>query len=53
TFVEIDTDSFTDAQKLNIKGIPAFIGYKHGKEKLRFTGARSYEELKDEIKELT
>ncbi|MBN1549748.1 hypothetical protein JW872_03755, partial [Candidatus Babeliales bacterium] len=29
TFVEIDTDSFTDAQKLNIKGIPAFIGYKH------------------------
>lgn len=53
TFVEIDIDSFTDSQKLNIKGIPAFIGYKHGKEKLRFSGARSYEELKDEIKELT
>ncbi|HJZ24358.1 MAG TPA: thioredoxin family protein [Candidatus Babeliales bacterium] len=49
SFYTVDTDTFTDVDKLNIRGIPTFIIYKSGKEVSRFSGARSYESLKNEI----
>ena len=48
-FIEIDIDQFDDTQIFNARGIPAFIIYKNGKEYSRVIGARTQEELKEEI----
>ena len=52
TFAEIDYDQFDGKETLNIQVVPTFIGYKNGKQVLRFTGIRSQEQLQSDLHRL-
>ena len=53
TFAEADMETADDVgQELKIKGMPTFIGYKNGKEILRFSGYKNKDALQKEIEKL-